>query len=208
MKPLQYVKKYRLDETRVYDREAFMADFVNDFLATVEVSKSHTDFNLTHWENLVRQSRAKFDGIVNKSKWTPEEWEGTWKYFYATVVVKMRDQLFGEVLRKKREARERRRREEDEWWRSESRWSRQDTDDWFDSIFGNFLSFFRGLADPVNEFAALGLPMTATEGEIKDRFREMALSAHSDKGGSDEEMRTLIEARNKCLAYAHKGSKQ
>ena len=104
MKPRHYVKKYHLDESEHYDRRGFMVDFSSDFMATIEVAQSHTDFNLTHWDNLVKQMRSKFDGIVNKSKGTPESWEKTWKYFYATVVVKVRDQLFGEVIAKKKAA--------------------------------------------------------------------------------------------------------
>jgi len=207
MKPIQYVKKYKLDVSENYDRQGFMADFTSDFMATIEVAQSHSDFNLTHWNNLVKQMRTKFDGIVNKSKGTADKWEKTWKYFYATVVVKLRDQLFGEVLAKKKAAHEQRQRE----------WEQMQRDfggDYYNDFMGNFFrNFAAGLAAflggpqsvPQDSFEVLGLPTTASENEIKGRFREMSLRAHGDKGGSDEAMRELIQARNKCLAYAGRG---
>jgi hypothetical protein len=45
----------------------------------------------------------------------------------------------------------------------------------------------------------LGLNEKADPKEIKTRFKELANSAHSDKGGSDEEMSELLEARETAL---------
>jgi hypothetical protein len=217
MKPLQYVKKYKLDVSEHFDRQGFMADFTSDFMAQIEVAQQHTDFNLTHWQNLVKQMRSKFDGIVNKSKGTPEKWEKTWKYFYATVVVKLRDQLFGEVLAKKKAAYEERKRQNEEWYGNplgpgfySDRRASFSYDDFMSNFFRHFasgLASFLGAVQgvPLDSFETLGLPTTATEDEIKDKFRKLALTAHSDKGGSDDAMQELIQARNKCVAYAGRG---
>jgi hypothetical protein len=213
MKPRQYVKKYHLDESEHYDRNEFMADFTNDFMSSVEISQSHTDFNLTHWENLVKQARSKFDGIVNKSKGTSETWEKTWKYFYATVVVKLRDELFGELLAKKRAAAKEKWERENAWRKRESEFANGFYSSFRQNIFEDFINnffYFMGRISPTSvpteAFSVIGLPDTASEDEIKEQFRKLALKRHSDKGGSDDAMHELIQARNKCVAYSRKGA--
>lgn len=49
-------------------------------------------------------------------------------------------------------------------------------------------------------FAALGLTPSATKAEVKARYREMALLAHPDGGGSDQAFQELNQAY--ALAYS------
>jgi len=44
------------------------------------------------------------------------------------------------------------------------------------------------------------LPSTASKEQIKDRFRELAKSAHPDKGGDEDEWNILQEAYNQAMA--------
>jgi hypothetical protein len=46
----------------------------------------------------------------------------------------------------------------------------------------------------------LGVPSTATKDAIKERFRELAKSAHPDKGGDPNQWNFLQEAYNQAMA--------
>lgn len=46
----------------------------------------------------------------------------------------------------------------------------------------------------------LNVPSTATKDQIKDRFRELAKTAHPDKGGERESWNLLQEAYNQAMA--------
>lgn len=46
----------------------------------------------------------------------------------------------------------------------------------------------------------LNIPSTATKDQIKDRFRELAKTAHPDKGGEREKWNLLQEAYNQAMA--------
>lgn len=46
----------------------------------------------------------------------------------------------------------------------------------------------------------LGLTSGASKAEIQTAFRALALKAHPDQGGSDQQMRSLLEARDILLA--------
>jgi hypothetical protein len=48
-------------------------------------------------------------------------------------------------------------------------------------------------------YATLGLTATATAKEVKDKFRKLAVSTHPDRGGSDDLMAKLIDARDRVL---------
>ncbi len=48
-------------------------------------------------------------------------------------------------------------------------------------------------------FKLLSLPMTASEQDIQKRYRELALTMHSDVGGDNDQMVRLNEARNMAL---------
>ena len=47
--------------------------------------------------------------------------------------------------------------------------------------------------------ARLGVGLDATKAQIKDAFRRKALTAHPDRGGSDDELRELKSARDRLL---------
>jgi len=49
----------------------------------------------------------------------------------------------------------------------------------------------------VDAYAILGLPPTATLKEVKENYRRLAMVFHPDKGGYDEAMRLLNQARDR-----------
>ncbi len=55
-------------------------------------------------------------------------------------------------------------------------------------------------------YKILGLTPGATKEKIKARFRELALKHHSDRGGSDEKLKEIIEAKEILLNKKKKNS--
>jgi hypothetical protein len=49
-------------------------------------------------------------------------------------------------------------------------------------------------------WALLAIPSTATKEQIKDRFRELAKTAHPDKGGSPDQWNVLQQAYDQAMA--------
>jgi len=196
MKPKEYIKKYKLNIQEKFNHEAFIVDFTADLMTTIEFFSKVNHLSYERFKQCVKEIRQKWDSISLKSKGTGLP-EGLWKYFYATVVVKIRDEMFGEYLKKKKEAYERKKR----YWEYEEQ-------DMFNSFFGNaFHNLFNTLFSnyiPTQEFEILGLNLEANEEEIKESYRKLSLSCHPDKGGSKEEFTKITEAKNKCLMYLKK----
>lgn len=204
MKPKEYIKKYGTDKSLNYDRKSFVADFTFDFMNTIECMQSCNQMQFVNFQNVIKQLRQKFDGIVNKSLGTSDQWEKQWKFFYATVVVKVRDEMFGDILRKKKEAHEKRKRD---WERIHSfSPGVEDTYEFFRAQFSMLMSALSASVYPIKEFALLGLNKDADVDDIKNSFRRLAKEKDPDKGGSNREMQVLIEAKNKCLQYVERNN--
>lgn len=104
MKPKEYISKYNMNGIHSFNHNHFVADLSNDFMATIELLNSKGQLNLKRFEVCVKEIRQKFDSIFLKSSnIKKEEFEKIWKYFYATTIVKVKDDLFGEVIRKQKE---------------------------------------------------------------------------------------------------------
>ena len=87
MKPREYVKKYNLKKGQKFNHNNFVTDLTLDFMTMIEFYKTTTNWNYTIFKNIVKQIRQKFDSINAKTGDVIPE--GTWKYFYATVIVKI-----------------------------------------------------------------------------------------------------------------------
>ena len=85
----EYVKKYRLNESDKFNHSNFCEDLANEFICLLEYNKA-TD-NIKGFDNAVRCIRMKFDSISNKTLGILPE--TLWKYFFATVIVKLREEL-------------------------------------------------------------------------------------------------------------------
>ncbi len=170
-----------------------------DFLSTVEFLQSRPkNWNYTLFQNTVTQFKEKFDavnrhlgGILEKKHWD---------YLYAAVVAPTKEELFGDELRKKAQER----KERDSWrhgWAGEFhyQYTRRIYEEAFFRLFGGLLN-----AQPTRipkYFTLLGIPVDCNDAEtVKASFRTLAMQHHPDKGGSEEKMRELIEAKNYCLA--------
>jgi hypothetical protein len=140
-----------------------------------------------------------------------------------------KENLFGDQLKKKREAEEKEKAKQYRWRSTENaenakqyQWTGfnfQDnfkTKDSFNSfhynlwdellerLFNTFniLNSHFSLSIPEDSFQFLGLTSEASLDDINQSYRTMSLKFHPDKGGSQESFIKLTEAKNKCTMYA------
>ena len=94
MNPKQYIKKYNLSEGDKFDHSEFISDFTIDILSLIEWNKAKSGWEYSHFQMCVKQIRQKWDSINNKT--LGELPEKLWGYFYATVIVSLRNEMFPE----------------------------------------------------------------------------------------------------------------
>jgi hypothetical protein len=123
--------------------------------------------------------------------------EKLWNYFYATVIVKLREQLFPEEMQAQREKSKRDYERRQEYRRFQER---EFNSDWFyESLF---VSLLRQMMIPTQSFETLGLDTSATKEEINSKYRELCMVHHPDKGGKQDNFIAITEAKNKAMMYA------
>ena len=195
MKPLDYQRKYNLTQGVNFSHNDFVADLTQDFLTLLEVGNSFK--NLKGFENAVRAIRMKWDGINKKTAGNlPDK---LWNYFYASVIAKMREELFPNEMEKLRREKEesKRRREEYRRWEEQELFGGWNPFDYFSFLLG----ILKSQTIPTSSFEFLNLELNATQDDVKKRYRELAVVYHPDKGGNNDKFIELTEAKNKCLAY-------
>lgn len=128
-----------------------------------------------------------------------------WSYFFATTIAKLREEMCpkGMEIRRQQAAARKEMYERRKAWRKEqeSIWENSFRDAMYERMALLLLAI---KSIPSESFQYLGLPEDATEEQIKQRYREMSLKAHPDRGGSQEEFIKLTEHKNKCLKWACK----
>lgn len=198
MKPIGYIRKYKLDKKKHFNHKAFVADLTCDFMTLLEVGNGME--NIKGFENAIRAIRMKWDGIDNKTRSLPES---LWKYFYATVVAKMREELFPEEMKERASKKEQRRKYHGYAHRGHKGTSYGYYFDFFGSgFFDELLKRMAGqITKPSDDFETLGLTDEATADEVKQAYRKLAMTHHPDKGGNQATFVKITEAKNKCLAF-------
>ncbi|MDO8640871.1 MAG: DnaJ domain-containing protein [Nitrosarchaeum sp.] len=198
MKPKEYIRKYNLETTENFNHNEFIADLTADFLAVIEIRQNSNNFNYENFKNCIKDVRQKWDSISNKAKGTglPEK---LWNYFYATIVIKLRDELFGEYLKKKQTAYEEKKKERASYQQWEDHFF--GGNNFFGSFFGMFANLLHDLAVPHEAFKTLELTIDATIDDVKSKYRELSIKHHPDKGGKAEDFMKITEAKNKCIMY-------
>lgn len=193
MKTLEYVRKYDLDKGVNFKHNEFVIDLTADFAALLEVGNSTKSFK--GYNNAANAIRMKWDAINNKTMGQlPEK---LWNYFFATVIAKLREQLFPEIMQAQREKSQRDYERRQEYRKFQER---EFNSDWFyESLF---VSLLRQMMIPTQSFATLGLDTSATKDEINSRYRELCMVHHPDKGGNQETFIVITEAKNKAMMYA------
>jgi len=193
MKTKEYIKKYELDKSDKFNHNEFVSDLTIDFMTLLEVGKATE--NLKGFENGVRAIKMKFDAINNKTVGCiPDK---LWKYFYATVIVKMREELFPTEMQRQREDREERKRRYEE----RKKWENEENGNFWNYFFGSTLLDMFKISVPTDSFTILGLTTDADESSIKSAYRSLSKIHHPDMSGKQDKFIEITEAKNKCLMY-------
>lgn len=205
MKPKHYVDKYNLDKSDRFSHPDFVADLTFDFMTLLEFQQQSGVWNYAKFQNCVKEIRQKFDSISNKTIGTglPEK---IWKYFFASVVVPIRDEMFGDYLRAKQEQHEKRKRDRERWDDPFHGFGQSSHQNYWDDMFSNYLSkLLYTNRIPSMSFAVLGLREESSGDDVKSKYRELVKVHHPDKGGSSNKFKEITEAKNRCLAYINRG---
>lgn len=191
MKTKEYVTKYNLSQSDKFNHNEFVSDLANDLLTALEVGKGKE--NIKGFNNAVNAIKMKFDAINNKTLGNIEK---IWGFFFATVVVKLKEELFPEFVKAQNEQREKAKRQYEERKRFEDSY-----DDF--SFWGRMAGLLNLFKSPIpsSSFAVLGISTEAKEDEVKSAFRKLSLQHHPDKGGSNEKFLEIVEAKNKVMSY-------
>jgi hypothetical protein len=186
----EYVIKYKLNISDKFNHSEFVADLSNEFICLLEYNKAEN--NLKGFNNALRCIRMKFDAISNKTVGVlPEK---LWNYFYAAVVAKLREELCPVQMNKLREERERKQR----IWQERKKFEEEERSFfWYQMIAG----LFPINSVPTESFEILGISTNATEEEVKESYKKLALKYHPDKGGKQEDFIKITTNKNKCLNY-------
>lgn len=180
-------------------------------LLTLTAFHRQQNWNYAKFQNCVKEIKQKFDSISYKAmEPLPEK---LWRYFYATVVIPLRDQEFGEFLEKSRKAAERQRQEQWAWtYAGTERQDQGETfkDDYFDFLFraffkSSFTDFIKKTVTvdrvPAAELERFGLSDPATEQEIKKAYRSLCMTHHPDRGGTSAQFMEITDAKDRLLSY-------
>lgn len=196
MKTKEYVEKYKLNLDDKFNHSEFISDLTIDFVSLLEVGKATE--NVKGFNNAVSAIKMKFDAINNKT--VGQIPEKLWNYFYATVVVKMKAELFPEFVKREKEEFDERKRAYERRKEYEKRFYNFFEEAFFQSILSDLFKSRK----PTDSFNELGISDSSTSEEVKMKYRELCKTHHPDKGGSHDNFVKITEAKNKCLAFLSK----
>lgn len=199
MKPKELIKKYKLEKGwKSNYQNDFLQDITSELLAFLEYNKA--DNNIKGFDNAVKVIRMKWNAVSNKIPFgLPDK---LWSFFWATTVVKLREEFCPKDVERMRKKAE----EKKAQWDRQQTWKKEQ-DEFFNDMYRKAkmtLLYIILNSVPSESFQYLDLSENATEEEIKQRFRELSLKVHPDRGGTEEEFIKLIEHKNKCLKWASK----
>lgn len=198
MKTKEYLDKYNLHKgwnTKIQNE--FISDMTSELEAQLMLNKAED--NIRGFNNALRCLRMKWDSISKKIPYGIPE--GLWNYFFATIVASLREQMCPREMKRQREIREERQRRYEERKKMEH--------DFMEEMYQAHMNYWKNLlahivlaSMPMDSFEYLGLTVDATPDDIQKKFRELALKAHPDRGGSQEKFIELTNHRNRCLKWA------
>lgn len=198
MKTKEYLDKYNLHKgwnTKIQNE--FISDMTSELEAQLMLNKAED--NIRGFNNALRCLKMKWDSISKKIPYGIPE--GLWNYFFATVVAPLREQMCPREMKRQREIREERQRRYEERRKMER--------DFMEEMYQSYMNYWKNLlahivlaSMPMDSFEYLGLAVDATVDDIQKKFRELALKAHPDRGGSQEKFIELTNHRNRCLKWA------
>lgn len=198
MKTKEYLDKYNLHKgwnTKIQNE--FISDMTSELEAQLMLNKAED--NIRGFDNALRCLRMKWDSISKKIPYgIPDK---LWNYFFATVVAPLREQMCPREMQRRREIQEERKARYEERKKMEH--------DFMEEMYQAHMNYWKNLlahiilvSMPMDSFEYLGLTVDATVDDIQKKFRELALKAHPDRGGSQEKFIELTNHRNRCLKWA------
>jgi hypothetical protein len=99
MKPLGYVKKYKLAQGVNFSHKHFALDFGNDFISRLEVYKTFSTYSLSKFFDLIDEMENRWFQIEKKTAGNlPEK---LWDYMYAAIMMPMIDSEFPHIYEMK-----------------------------------------------------------------------------------------------------------
>jgi hypothetical protein len=204
----EFIKQYNLERSNKIDRKEFIADFTNEFISHIESDKFASE-SLSAFNGIINIMKQKFDALDRKTIYGLDE--GIWRYWYAAIACKIREEYFPEE-KKYREfkeaewkAKKAEERAEKERWQKiiddqQASWEAE-----FEARKAAYSAWLSALlrinTKPVSSFETLELNEDATAEDVRKAYKELALKHHPDKGGNQQRFIEITEAKNKCLAY-------
>lgn len=120
--------------------------------------------------------------------------------FFATVVVKMREELCPAEMKKRKEEAEKRQRIYNEKRKFNEKYL---NDFWSRNFMGFLFANMTFSKVPHSELQQLNLTEETckTEADVMSAYRKLALVHHPDKGGNQEQFVKITTAKNECLSW-------
>lgn len=209
MKTNEYIDKYKLNETIIFDNQSFVNDLNNDFKIELNKRKDKNNYvPITGFENAAKCIYEKWESINNKIPVKIED--KIWKYFWKVYVADLRDQLFPEEMKKRNEIKTEKNKYH---YHKNSFYSQYKLFNEFfnfnfyqfvDDMLNNMLNNKENIKEKYQSyFTALSLNIDNSKiDDVKSKYRELSKLYHPDQGSTDYDNFILItEAKNKCLEY-------
>jgi hypothetical protein len=207
MKTKEYVLKYKLNIDSKFNHNEFISDLTTDFKTLLETGKGFE--KIKGFDNAVNAIRMKFTAINNKTiGCIPEK---LWNYFYASVIIALKKQLFPQEMAQKDKERKEKKKE----WEERQKWENNAFDDMFQGFFHNFykniLKDISNIKPDLKYFKILNLDYDDNNSEnieemLKKNYRKLAFKYHPDTGqnSNNQKFVEITEAKNKIQAYLMK----
>lgn len=149
MKTKQYIEKYQLNKgwNKIHQND-FLQDLTSELIVLLEYNKA--EGNLLRFDNSVKAIKSKWDAISNKTPFGLPD--GMWRYFFATTIAKMREQMCPKQMQIRREKQRR-------WEEYKLRKEQREREFWnsMDNVYERLiLSFLAISAIPTDAFFVHG----------------------------------------------------
>jgi hypothetical protein len=110
MKTKDFVRKYKLDKDVIleegehikFNKTAFLKDFEKEFEESLQKNCS-VESTVERFDHVIIEMRQKWDGIDRKTRGGLSE--GLWKFFYATILIEKKKEIFPEWAKRVEEER-------------------------------------------------------------------------------------------------------
>jgi hypothetical protein len=187
---MDYITKHRLEEAGTWlNTKEFLNDLIIDFLSLVEFQMAQPGWSYERFNQCVGTMVERFE-LLRRGAKHGYRIERVWGPFVRNIITPTRWRLFGAESRQRLK----------QYVQLRERGELQDTT--FEAWMLGLYSVQSVKNAPQDAFKVLGINPTHDITTIRKQFKACSLRAHPDHGGSNEQFQALIEAKNRCLAWA------